>query len=123
MKTNATNALRIFPGFLALMLMAGLTFAQQPSPSPKKAGEPKTESVTEAGEDAGDYMVTSSLEFGYRGLSVDGDRNKYQSDLNYRTGPRLFDSSFLKTSLMPPGSAVTLSRNLLLASRMTSTWM
>ena len=49
----------------------------------------------EAGEDAGDYTIISSIEFGYRGLSVDGDHNKYQSDLNYKAGPRLFDSSFL----------------------------
>ncbi|MCM3904916.1 MAG: hypothetical protein ND866_24735, partial [Pyrinomonadaceae bacterium] len=91
---NAIKALRIFPGLLTLMLMAGLGTAQQPSPSPKKSDETKIE----AGEDAGDYIVTSSIEFGYRGLSVDGDLNKYQSDLNYRAGPRLFDSSFLMTS-------------------------
>jgi hypothetical protein len=30
-----------------------------------------------------------------RGLSVDGDHNKYRSDLNYSAGPRLFDTSFL----------------------------
>ena len=55
-------------------------------------------SSVEAGEDAGDYTVISSIEFGYRGLSVDGDLNKYQSDLNYKAGPRLFDSSFLMKS-------------------------
>jgi len=43
----------------------------------------------------GDYNVISSIEFGYRGLSVDGDNNKYRSDLNYSAGPRLFDTSFL----------------------------
>ena len=30
--------------------------------------------------------MISSVEFGYRGLSVDGDLNKYQSDLNYKAG-------------------------------------
>lgn len=98
MKRNATNALRILPGLLALVLMTGLAAAQQPSPSPKKSDETKTETPTEAGEDAGAYIVTSSIEFGYRGLSVDGDLNKYQSDLNYKAGPRLFDSSFLVKS-------------------------
>ena len=52
----------------------------------------------EAGEDAGDYTVISSIEFGYRGLQVVGDLNKYQSDLNYKAGPRLFDTSFLMRS-------------------------
>ena len=49
----------------------------------------------DAGADAGGYTVISSLEFGYRGTAVDGDRNKYNSDLNYKAGPRVFDSSFL----------------------------
>ncbi|MCM3873781.1 MAG: hypothetical protein ND895_24095 [Pyrinomonadaceae bacterium] len=98
MKTKATNVLRVFPGLLALMLMAGQATAQQPSPSPKKSDETKSEAYTEAGDDAGDYSVISTIELGYRGLTVGGDLNKYQSDLNYRVGPRLFDSSFLMKS-------------------------
>ena len=46
-------------------------------------------------------MTTPSppvLRFGYRGIRVDGDLNKYKSDLNYKAGPRLFDSSFLMRS-------------------------
>jgi hypothetical protein len=97
MKTNATDLLRIFPALLAVMLMAVLATAQQPSPSPKSS-DAKTEAYTEAGDDAGDYSVISTIEIGYRGLAVGGDLNKYQSDLNYRTGPRLFDSSFLMKS-------------------------
>ena len=78
----------------------GVANAQQPSPSPTpKKAEAKPESTsTAAGEDAGDYTIISSLELGYRGLSVGGDHNKYQSDLNYKAGPRLFDSSFLARS-------------------------
>ena len=76
--------------------------AQQPSPSPQKSDF--TDTPAEAGEKAGDYTVISSVEFGYRGLSVDGDLNKYQSDLNYKAGPRLFDSSFLLRSSEGKGS-------------------
>ena len=82
---------------LTLTFVTGLAFAQQPSPSPKKSDVTESTSV-EAGEDAGDYTVTSSIEVGYRGLSVDGDHNKFQSDLNYKAGPRLFDSTFLAKS-------------------------
>jgi hypothetical protein len=89
------------PRFLAgvafsLMLLVASAIAQSPSPSPspKKAPETATTS-TETGEDAGDYTVTGSIEVGYRGLRVAGDINKYQSDLNYKAGPRIFDSSFL----------------------------
>src|SRR6478609_6792133 len=74
--------------------------AQQPSPTPTpKPSQNKSDNgPVEAGEDAGNYTVISTIEFGYRGLRVDGDLNKYQSDLNYKAGPRLFDSSFLLRS-------------------------
>lgn len=85
---------------IGLALSASLAKAQQPAPSPspakaKQSPEAKTESpAVEAGEDTGNYTIISSLEVGYRGLRVGGDLNKYQSDLNYKAGPRLFDSSF-----------------------------
>lgn len=81
---------------LFLMVTCGSAVAQSPSPSPKKSDY--SETPAETGEKAGDYTVISSLEFGYRGLRVDGDLNKYQSDLNYKAGPRVFDSSFLLKS-------------------------
>ena len=95
-KTTSTFAVKVLV-WLALAAFASVSIAQQPTPSPtpKKAPEPQ---AVEAGEDAGDYTVIGSIEFGYRGLSVVGDHNKYQSDLNYRTGPRLFDSTFLMKS-------------------------
>jgi hypothetical protein len=86
---------------IGLVVLASVTRAQQPtpSPSPNKSPQAKTESsAVEAGEDAGDYTIISSLEFGYRGQRVVGDLNKYRSDLNYKAGPRVFDSSFLMRS-------------------------
>ncbi len=58
-------------------------WAQSPTPSPSSASEP------------GDYSITSSVELGVRGLEVNGDHEKFRSDLNYRAGFRLFDSSIL----------------------------
>jgi hypothetical protein len=86
---------------IGLVIVLSVTIsgvAQQPSPSPAPAKSDSGDGPTEAGEKAGDYTVISSVEFGYRGLSVDGDFNKYKSDLNYKAGPRLFDSSFLLRS-------------------------
>ncbi|HEV8369748.1 MAG TPA: hypothetical protein VGQ39_17460 [Pyrinomonadaceae bacterium] len=80
---------------LSLFVLVCITSAQQPGPTPKKTDAAKP---VEVGDDAGDYTVISSLEFGYRGQSVDGDLNKYRSDLNYKAGPRLFDSSFFMKS-------------------------
>ena len=53
--------------------------AQTPTPSP--SGE-------------SNYTVRSSIEVGYRWRDVNGNENKYRSDLNYRDGFRVFDSSF-----------------------------
>jgi hypothetical protein len=87
---------------LCLSLLTMGVVAQQPSASPAPSGP--TDTATEQGEKAGDYTAIGSVEFGYRGLSVDGDLNKYQSDLNYKAGPRLFDSSFLLRSSEGKGS-------------------
>ena len=90
---------------LSVFVQASVTTAQQPAPSPSpKKPAAKTESATvTAGEDAGDYTIISSIEIGYRGLKVDGDLNKYKSDLNYKAGPRLFDSSFFARSKTSKG--------------------
>lgn len=102
MKSNAIHTLRILLGLaLGIALTAGVTRAQQPSPSPKTSAD-KTSSTTPNGngngDSLGDYSVISSIEFGYRGIRVDGDENKYRSDLNYKAGPRVFDSSLLLRS-------------------------
>jgi hypothetical protein len=43
----------------------------------------------------GGYRATGSTEFGFRWRSVDGNLNKYQSDLNYKQGFRFFDGNIL----------------------------
>ncbi|HEY6118372.1 MAG TPA: hypothetical protein VIV66_00360, partial [Pyrinomonadaceae bacterium] len=101
MKSNCLNILRILLEFtLGLMLMAGAVNAQQPNPSPTPGDSKTKSSANQTGneDELGDYSVTSSIELGYRGIRVDGDVNKYKSDLNYKAGPRLFDSSFLLKS-------------------------
>src|ERR671920_964720 len=99
MKSKATRSLRVLLGLLTAMVLTALTAtAQQPSPSPQQkdaAAKTQSSAPKEDGDEAGDYTVTSSIELGYRGLRVGGDLNKYQSDLNYKAGPRLFDTSFL----------------------------
>lgn len=104
MSRKQTISLRIIGLVLVLLATVGPLAAQQPSPSPAPKKPESSDAPPEVGEGAGEYTVISSLEFGYRGLSVDGDHNKYQSDLNYRTGPRLFDSSFLLRSKNGKGS-------------------
>src|SRR6476659_5472517 len=98
MRNKVSHMLRLLLQLaLGLMLLMGLASGQQPSPSPspKKVEAKPERTPVEAGEDAGNYTITSSIEVGYRGIAVGGDENKYRSDLNYKAGPRLFDSSFL----------------------------
>jgi len=74
----------------ALLSVANISPAQSPSPSPSGSStSSKSSQETNSG-----YIVKSSIEFGVRGLSVNGDMDKYRSDLNYRAGFRIFDSSF-----------------------------
>lgn len=93
MKSNVIKRLRVLTGLaLGIALLTCTVNAQQPSPSPKKADD-ASQTSTSNHEESG-YIVVGSVEVGYRGLRVGGDLNKYQSDLNYKAGPRLFDSSF-----------------------------
>ena len=63
------------------------------------AAATNAQTSTSASDDKlGTYSVVSSIELGVRGLSVSGNDNKYRSDLNYDSGVRLFDSSFLLRS-------------------------
>ncbi len=98
MSTKQKSSLHIIGVVLVLFAALTVVQAQQPLPSPSPKKSDYNETPAETGEKAGDFTVISSLEFGYRGLRVDGDLNKYQSDLNYKAGPRLFDSSFLLKS-------------------------
>src|SRR3954471_1510977 len=100
MKRNTKKRLHMVPEILfGLLLISGLATAQT---NPAKSNQAnKTDQVPTSattGQDAGDYTITSTIEFGYRGIRVDGDELKYRSDLNYKAGPRLFDTSFLMQS-------------------------
>lgn len=76
----------LFFAAASLLLAASIAPAQTPTSSPAPSGEPSTFMG---------YDVTSSFEFGVRGVSINGNENKYRSDFNYRPGFRLFDSSLL----------------------------
>lgn len=103
---------RTGPAFLRLLTLAaclltltlaaaGQTPAGSPQPSPAESHEegpsgsayPPMEAANPV--KAGNYSIISSIELGARGVSVDGNDSKYRSDVNYRAGFRLFESSFL----------------------------
>ena len=68
-------------GFGAAIISTSL-FAQSPSPTPAQVSE-------------GRYTVKASTEIGARWVDVNGFENKFRSDLNYKSGFRVFDSSIV----------------------------
>ncbi|HTH50327.1 MAG TPA: hypothetical protein VL501_00240, partial [Pyrinomonadaceae bacterium] len=81
MTSNKIEKLILSAG-ICLLTMAVPALSQKATPSPTP--DPVDQN----------YVITSSVEFGVRGLSVNGSDEKYRSDLNYRPGFRIFDSSF-----------------------------
>lgn len=77
--------------FLLLCLLAAAPRALAQTPTT----DTSSSSTSSQSTTIGGYALTSSIEVGVRGLSVNGNDNKYRSDFNYRPGFRLFDSSFL----------------------------
>ncbi|HQU83785.1 MAG TPA: hypothetical protein PKY59_11695 [Pyrinomonadaceae bacterium] len=69
----------------SLFLMTGNGFAQSTQPTPKPADD----------YEVGGYKLTSNVELGYRYTDITGNADKYRSDLFYKKGFRVFDSSFL----------------------------
>lgn len=67
-----------------------------------KAGEKTAQTAStpepEREQTWGPYGVYSSVEFGVRGMSVDGNGSKFRSDYNYEPGFKLFDASLLMKS-------------------------
>lgn len=102
MKDRITFALMFLLGFaLGLLLIVSDARAQQPAPGTEKSqpsatsGDKAQQPTPDADKSINPYTVTSSIEFGVRGIVIDGNANKYRSDLNYTPGFRIFDSSLL----------------------------
>ncbi|HJZ68601.1 MAG TPA: hypothetical protein VKF81_10810, partial [Blastocatellia bacterium] len=92
MKSKIGFALLFLFGFvLGLVLLSNDARAQQPATDKKAAAN---------GQNAAEapYTISSSIEFGVRGVLIEGNADKYRSDLNYTPGFRIFDSSFLMKS-------------------------
>ena len=68
---------------MAVALATSNVTAQAPTPTP-----------SDLTGNWGGYTVSSSIEFGLRGISFNGSDEKFKSDLNYRPGFRIWDSSF-----------------------------
>ena len=96
MKGKIEFALLFLLGFvLGLVLLVNDVRAQQPAADKNTTQQPAAGGQTGV---EGPYNITSSIEFGVRGIVIDGNADKYRSDLNYTPGFRIFDSSFMMKS-------------------------
>lgn len=77
----ASKPALLFIVMVVVLVCSGIVLAQTPQPSPDAS--------------YGGYHITGNSEFGWRWRSLDGNENKYKSDLNYGQGFRLFDSNML----------------------------
>jgi hypothetical protein len=103
----------VFVLSLSFVLTNGLqVFAQssvEKSQTTQQAKQPEDELATaraavakpgekpekpDTGRISGNYVIKSSIELGYRSVDVNGDVNRYYSDVNVRDGFRLLDFSF-----------------------------
>lgn len=81
---NSRTLFTLFLALACLLYINGSSFAQTPQTSPTPAEE----------YEVGGYKLTSNVELGYRYLDLNGSENKYRSDMFYKKGFRVFDSSF-----------------------------
>src|SRR4030095_5842674 len=96
MKGKIEFTLLFLLGFvLGLVLLANDARAQQLAADKDKTQQPAASGQTGP---EGPYTIHSSIEFGVRGIVIDGNADKYRSDLNYTPGFRIFDSSFMMKS-------------------------
>jgi hypothetical protein len=113
----------VFVLSLSLYLTAGLpVFAQssvEKSPTTQQAKQPEDELAAaraavakpsekpekpETGRVTGNYLINSSIEVGYRWVDVNGNVNRYYSDVNVRDGLRVLDFSLDARSINGEGA-------------------
>ena len=78
-----SGTLRFLSAGFAAAIISLTSLAQSPSPSPSST------------DSDGRYSVKASTEIGGRWVDVNGFENKFRSDLNYKNGFRVFDSSIV----------------------------
>lgn len=96
-----TNIFFLLNVMVFVVLMSVRLMAQDTtlSSSTTSTGQNNSSSSTNQNQNSSNgYEIKSSIEVGARGIVINGSDNKYRSDLNYRPGFRLFDSSFLVTA-------------------------
>lgn len=86
---------------LALVALPVPTWAQEEK---EESATPLSTSAQEEpsmGIDAVPFLVTGDFDVGYRWVDTNGNEDKYREDLNYGSGPRLFN---LNMNITPVGS-------------------
>jgi hypothetical protein len=98
MKSKLESILFLLECVIVLVLLANGAPAQEPPAN--RTDKDQTQQPPANGQNGAEspYTVSSSIEFGVRGIVINGNADKYRSDLNYTPGFRIFDSSFLMKS-------------------------
>src|SRR6516225_4577843 len=95
-RTNGARLL-ILGVTMAGVLLAGVSRAQNPPPSPAPPSAPST--AADEGKDIGGFHVTQSIELGGRISEVNGSQAMYDTLVNYQTGARILEQELTMQSL------------------------
>jgi hypothetical protein len=90
---------------ITLLALVGLVVPAWAEEAKEEATTPSATSTQEEpsmGIDAVPFLVTGDFDVGYRWVDTNGNENKYREDLNYTSGPRLFN---LNMNITPVGSS------------------
>lgn len=93
--------------FFCLLLLSFNLKAQETSEVSSSAQNTNSASTSSKQDETNDedYEIKSSFEIGVRAVDTNGNENKFRSDLNYKSGVRVFDSTFLATAKDGKGKA------------------
>ena len=77
----------------SMLVLGLLASSPQPLSAQSSTGSPNPPAQQE-GVTAGDYVIHSSAEIGYRYTNVTGSNDMYDTLVNLQTGPRFLDETF-----------------------------
>jgi hypothetical protein len=87
---------------LALVAAPAMTWAEEAKEEGSVIAPSSAQEEPSTGLDAVPFLVTGDFDVGYRWVDTSGNEDKYREDLNYRTGPRLFNFNL---DITPVGSS------------------
>jgi hypothetical protein len=89
-----TSHRKLGPILLSYLIVLGLLASSPQSLSAQSSGGSQNQPAQQEGVTAGDYVIHTSAEIGYRYTNVTGSDDMYDTLVNLQSGPRFLDETF-----------------------------